>query len=117
MGGGPAEWDGGRGKEWRARRGKVRFLPPPRAELSWGLKKDGDPQKARVKVEAGGFHPTSCLGFAQTSWPISPHQQGAVCHIQAETTLKSKGMQKRGAGSLEVPTGRGGQAPQLRLRP
>lgn len=83
----------------------------------WGLKKDGDPQKARVKVEAGGFHPTSCLGFAQTSWPISPHQQGAVCHIRAETTLKSKGMQKRGAGSLEVPTGRGGQDPQPRLRP
>lgn len=74
-------------------------------------------KKARVKVEAGGFCPSSCLGFAQTSWPISPQQQGAVCHIWAETPLKSKGMQKTGAGSLEVPTDRGGQAPQPRLRP
>lgn len=91
--------------------------PPPRAELSWGLQKDGDPQNARVRVDAGGFRPSSSLGFAQTSWPISPQQQGAVCHIWAETTLNSKGMQKTGAGSLEVPTDRGGQAPQLRLRP
>ena len=46
-----------------------------------------------------------------------PAPEGAVCHIWAETTLKSKGVQKRGPGSLEVPTGRSGQAPQLRLRP
>lgn len=88
----------------------------PSAELSWGLKKDGDPQKPESKWKQGGFHPTSCLGFAQTSWPISPHQQGAVCHIRAETTLKSKGMQKRGAGSLKFPQA-GWQAPQPRLRP
>lgn len=116
-GGGPAEWEGGRGEEWRARSGKVRFLPPPRAELSWGLEKDGDPQKARVKVEAGAFVPLPVWGSHRPagSFPHTSRGQSATSGLRP--LCKSKGMQKRGPGTLEVPTGRGGQAPQPRLRP
>ena len=80
-GGGPAEWEGGRGEEWRARSGKVRFLPPPQAELSWGLEKDGDPQKARVKVEAGPFVPLPVWGSHRPAGPFPRTRGGSLPHL------------------------------------